>query len=140
MQLLKRTAPMSLLFAGVLFFTAPLIPRIVGRDFSEAVLALRWLCLIPLFRAVHFAMGESLLCSGRQSVRTVLQIIAAAFNLGVNLYLIPRFGWRGAAWSSLATDGGLALLAFVVVTRMRRLHAAHGPSADVPLVDSENLS
>ena len=35
---------------------------------------------------------------------------AAGFNFTVNLYLIPHYGWLGAAWSSLATDGLLAVL------------------------------
>jgi len=28
----------------------------------------------------------------------------------LNLYLIPHYGWLGAAWASVLTDGLLALL------------------------------
>jgi len=28
----------------------------------------------------------------------------------LNLFLIPAYGWHGAAWASLATDGGLCVV------------------------------
>jgi O-antigen/teichoic acid export membrane protein len=34
----------------------------------------------------------------------------AALNFVLNLWLIPAYGWIGAAWSSLASDGLLAVL------------------------------
>jgi O-antigen/teichoic acid export membrane protein len=44
----------------------------------------------------------------------ILQACAGFFNLCANLYLIPRYSWHGAAWSSLATDGGLALSSWIL--------------------------
>jgi O-antigen/teichoic acid export membrane protein len=34
----------------------------------------------------------------------------AAVNLGLNFWWIPVYGWIGAAWSSVASDGLLGLL------------------------------
>ena len=45
-----------------IFVLAPLIPFMVGRSFAEAVFALRWLCLIPVFRSVHSIAGSVLTC------------------------------------------------------------------------------
>lgn len=124
MRLLKRVLPLSAIVAVVLFFTAPLIPHIAGKGFSESVSALRWLCLIPVFRSIHIMIGIVLTGAGLQHYRTAAQIGAAAFNFGVNLWFIPHFGWRGAAWSSLMTDAGLCLLTwsvlFFVVLRHER--------------------
>jgi O-antigen/teichoic acid export membrane protein len=53
--------------------------------------------------------------AGYQSARLATQVVAALFNFALNLYLIPRYSWVGAAWASLATDGGLALLLWIVV-------------------------
>jgi O-antigen/teichoic acid export membrane protein len=94
---------------GVLLL-APLIPHIVGRDFSGAIIALRWLCWIPLLRGLHRATGGALTGSGRQNLRTGTQLVVAAVNLLLNLWWIPEYGWIGAAWSSVASDGLLALL------------------------------
>lgn len=106
-RLLRRAAPIGVAASVAVFLAAPLIPRILGPGFAESVAAARWLCLIPAFRGVHQMTGSALTGAGLQSYRTNAQLTAAALNFGLNLWLIPRFGWYGAAWSSLATDAAL---------------------------------
>jgi O-antigen/teichoic acid export membrane protein len=120
LKILARTGPLSLGAAVVMFFVAPVIPHVVGRGFADSVMALRWLCLIPLFRSFHISAGDALTGSGHQKIRLSTQAAAAAFNFLVNLYLIPRFGWLGAAWSSLATDGALGVLNWIVLLILER--------------------
>ena len=62
---------------------APLIPLLVGRGFAESVSALRWLCLIPVFRSIHGATGSVLTGAGLQRYRSVTQIMAAVGNFGI---------------------------------------------------------
>jgi O-antigen/teichoic acid export membrane protein len=100
----------SLAISVSLFLLAPAVPRLVGTSFSEGAVALRWLCLIPVFRAVHYITGSVLTSAGLQRYRTATQLTAALMNFGINLWLIPRYGWRGAAWASLLTDSALALM------------------------------
>jgi len=90
-----------------LFAAAPLIPHIVGNGFKDSVMALRWLCLLPTFRSIHQLTGSAITGLGFQRYRTAVQCVAAAMNFGLNLWLIPRYGWVGAAWASVATDGAL---------------------------------
>ena len=52
-RLLKRALPVSIVLSFAMFAAAPLIPRIVGQGFAESVPALRWLCLIPVFRSIQ---------------------------------------------------------------------------------------
>jgi O-antigen/teichoic acid export membrane protein len=118
-KILSRTSVMSGLIAVVLFCSAPLIPYILGRDFAESASALRWLCLIPLFRSFQLSAGDALTGAGYQGYRMSAQLIAAAFNFGVNLWLIPHYGWRGAAWSSLATDAALGVLCWLTLGYLR---------------------
>lgn len=106
-RLLKRAAPLGVLSAAAMFVAAPLIPHFVGHGFAESVAALRWLCLIPVFRSVHNMTGAALTGAGLQGYRTTAQMTAVGINVGLNLWLIPRFGWLGAAWSSLVTDAAL---------------------------------
>jgi O-antigen/teichoic acid export membrane protein len=109
-RLVKRTVPIATLSTVAMVVAAPIIPHLLGHGFDESVLALRWLCLLPVFRSLHSCAADALTGAGHQKLRLGNQTALASFNFGVNLYLIPHYGWRGAAWSSLATDGLLAVL------------------------------
>jgi O-antigen/teichoic acid export membrane protein len=113
-RLALKSAATSLLIgaamAAAVLLVSPLIPHLVGRDFSGVLVALRWLCFIPMLRGLHRATGSALTGSGHQNRRTAAQVIVAVVNLLLNLWWIPVYGWIGAAWSSLASDGLLAVL------------------------------
>jgi O-antigen/teichoic acid export membrane protein len=119
LRILKRTGPLALLFTAAMAFAAPVIPHFVGKSFSDSVLALRWLCLLPLFRSFQYSAGDALTGAGHQKLRLGVQAIAAVFNFVMNLVLIPRYGWLGAAWSSLATDGLLGISNWTVLLAVR---------------------
>jgi O-antigen/teichoic acid export membrane protein len=134
-RLLSRTSLMGLGAAGVMFVMAPVIPMVVGKGFLPSVTALRWLCLIPFLRSFHLAAGDALAGAGKQSIRLTCQMVAAGANVVLNLILIPRFSWRGAAWASLATDGMLGLFVWSVLlwmTRTRPSASALGESIIEP--------
>jgi O-antigen/teichoic acid export membrane protein len=114
-QLLKRTAGLGLLVSLGMFLCAPIIPHLVGNAYAESVSALRWLCLIPFFRCFHLSAGDAIAGAGHQKFRLVSQSIAATGNLLLNLYLVPRYSWHGAAWASLATDGSLGVMNWVAL-------------------------
>jgi O-antigen/teichoic acid export membrane protein len=120
LRILKRTAPLSLLMAVILWFTAPILPHLLGPSFAESTAALRWLCLLPLTRAFQWSAGDALTGAGLQRYRLGTQIVAAVLNLSMNLYLIPRHGWLGAAWASVATDGTLAAMNWAVLLTVRQ--------------------
>lgn len=106
--------------AGVaLFFGAGLLPVLFGPSFREAVVALRWLCVLPLLRVLHYAWGTTITASASQWNRTAVQAAAAALNLALCAWTIPRWSWQGAAVASLLTDGSLAVLSWVVLTHIR---------------------
>ena len=119
-RILKRTVPMGLLLAAVMFLAAPLMPCLVGAGFGESVTALRWLCLLPLFRSFQLSAGDAITGAGHQKFRLYSQAASASFNFGTNLYLVPHFGWQGAAWSSLATDGLLGILNWSILLAIPR--------------------
>ena len=119
-RLAKRAALLGIVMAICMFIAAPLIPIIIGEGFKDSVMALRWLCLIPVFRGVHQLTGSAITGMGFQRYRTVAQFSAAALNLGLNLWLIPRYGWVGAAWASVATDGALGVTNWSMLQYLRR--------------------
>jgi len=133
-RIIKRTAPLGLISAAVMLLLAPVIPHLVGKGFAQSVFALRWLCLLPFFRSFHLSAGDAITASGHQKLRLGSQAAAAAFNFGVNLYLIPRYSWRGAAWSSLATDGLLAIFNWSVLLWMSSAKAIQSKAVSEALL------
>jgi O-antigen/teichoic acid export membrane protein len=109
-RLWTRSFPFVAIAAVCMFLFAPVVPMIAGQGYVEVVSALRWLCLIPVFRSIHEISGSALTGAGLQRYRTGTQMVALAVNVGLNLWLIPAYGWHGAAWSSLATDGLLGMM------------------------------
>jgi O-antigen/teichoic acid export membrane protein len=110
----------GVVMGGLLFGLAPLVPVLLGADYAEAADALRWLSLLPLVSSVHYLFGDALMGSGRQQTRSMLQLLTVALNGGLNLFLIPAFGWRGAAVATLTAE---AVLAVTIVIALR-FHSA----------------
>jgi O-antigen/teichoic acid export membrane protein len=123
-KILKRTVLLGLAAALGCFLLAPVIPIFIGKGFRPSVSALRWLCLIPLFRSFHLCAGDAIAGVGQQKFRLVCQFIAAGFNISLNVYLIPRYSWLGAAIASLLTDGSLAVFTWSVLFWLRRRERA----------------
>lgn len=133
LNLAKRLSPIAGMYgiaAGIgLFISAPMVPYIIGEDYREVVNALRWLAPIPFFKAMQFFAADTLTGAGFQGLRSSIQVTAALLNFSLNLWLIPLYSWKGAAWSSLTSDSlrmlSLWLLVFVLyrqeVTRSKRL-------------------
>lgn len=122
-RLTKRTIIVTLLLAGCLYVLSPLIPLMVGNSFTESARAVRWLCLIPALRSLHQMSGSAVMGLGKQNYRTISQLVVAVFNLGLNVYWIPAYGWRGAAGSSLLSDALLAVFNWGLLISLCRRQA-----------------
>ena len=134
-SLLKRTLIPGVIAVAGMFLFAPILPHLVGNSYREAVSALRLLCLIPIFRCFSLSAGDALSGSGDQKFRLACQAAAAIGNGLLNLYLIPRYSWHGAAWASLLTDGMLGMMSWVALLYLAR-HA--GPSPRITAAEIEN--
>jgi O-antigen/teichoic acid export membrane protein len=119
-RLAKRAVLLGIVMAICMYIAAPLIPLVIGEGFRDSMTALRWLCLIPVFRGVHQLTGSAITGMGFQRYRTAAQFSAAALNLGLNIWLIPQYGWLGAAWASVATDGSLGLTNWGMLKYLQR--------------------
>jgi O-antigen/teichoic acid export membrane protein len=81
-----------------------IVPYILGPEYLATAAALRWLSVLPILKALHYFLSDALTSSGYQGVRTAVQAGVAIFNMLINLWIIPAYSWRGAAWSSIASD------------------------------------
>lgn len=120
----KRLLPLAGLYGvGVgiaLFFLAPVVPYILGSEYQDAIAALQWLAPLPLLKALHYFAADTLTGAGFQGVRSAMQAIVAVFNVLLNLWLIPAYSWRGAAYSSLASDAFLVIGLWLAVAFIYR--------------------
>jgi len=129
----RRLVPRPLVYSAAatigLILAAPLLPHILGTEYLRTTEALRWLSLLPLLKTCHYFAADALTGAGHQALRTLVQLVIAIFNVLINLWLIPLYSWRGAAWSSLASDGLLAIAlwscALVLRTRSAKAETSH---------------
>lgn len=121
--LLLRALAYASGICAILLISANLVPHVLGSDYAPTAEALRWLAVLPVFKSMHYFLSDTLTGSGYQAVRTSIQATVAVFNVLINLWLIPAYSWRGAAWSSIASDGlllcGVGLAVFILSRRSR---------------------
>ncbi len=94
---------------------APWIPLILGAEYQEAIAALLWLSPIPAIFAFQLLAADSLTGAGYQRSRSIIETSAAILNLGLNIWLIPLYSWKGAAWATLISDSSRMICLWIVV-------------------------
>lgn len=114
-KLFRWAMTYSVAAGAAMFLFAGFVPRILGPEYASTVEALRWLAPLPILKAIHCFLNDSLAGAGIHRSRTVAQVTIALLNIGLNLWLIPLYSWRGSAWASVASDGALGLLLLVVL-------------------------
>jgi len=114
------------IIAGTLFLAPDIIRIVSGDDFQESVLVLR--VLIFALGFIFFGHFFNMLLIVGNAQRKLMQapMIAAAFNILLNTFLITRYSYVGAAAASVATEIlVVSLTAFLV-----RRHIRYAPSLD----------
>lgn len=134
----KRLIP----FAGIygifasscLFLFAPVVPIVLGDEYVTSVNALRWLAPILFFKAFQYFAADTLTGAGYQNMRSMLQVGVAGFNIAANFWLIPRYSWKGAVWSSLISDGLLMIGLWCLVLFFNRQQIRHESTLSPQLI------
>jgi len=106
--LIMRALGYAVLVGVAILAGAGVVPYVLGSEFRLTVEALRWLAILPALKAVHFFLTDALAGAGYQGLRTLIHAGVGVFNILINLWIIPAYSWRGAAWSSIASDALLA--------------------------------
>ena len=147
---------LGMLFGLMIYFSAPLLVRFVlGHAFQDTVPALRVFALwIPLCALTTVAIFQLLLPNHLDKQFNIVNFSAAILGIVGALFLAPRFGAVGIAWSAVISQF-YTLVAFAVVLGRaglnpfassaaiaRKMPAAQadGPSQEVELLLHERLS
>lgn len=107
---------------------APLAPMLLGGSFRETQSAVAYLAPLVLIQGLGYLFGDALMGLGRQGLRSLLQAGAALLSFALNMALIPKFGWMGAAISALSCATLLSII-LVVVFRIKWLAEKSGAAA-----------
>jgi O-antigen/teichoic acid export membrane protein len=125
--LILRALAYASLIAITIIAGAGIVPYVLGGEYRMTVEALRWLAILPMLKVVHCFLSDALAGAGHMGWRTAIHVGVAVFNVLINLWIIPAYSWRGAAWSSIASD---SLLVFGMCTAVlvldRRAKDAQG--------------
>jgi O-antigen/teichoic acid export membrane protein len=122
------------LAAGIALLAEPIVAVVGGRDYlPDSAIALAILiCYLPL----SYTNGLTqyvLIAAGRQRLLTGAFVVALVFNVAANLVLIPRFGYVGAAWVTVASEVVLLvpfrMAAMTVAPGVSLLHEVRAPLA-----------
>ncbi len=107
---------------GAVLLTSDLLIAILGgRSFlPESAEALRILIWFAPLSYANALLQQALVSSRRQHFVTLAFLAALAFNVLANLAAVPAYGFRAAAWTTVATEAVLMLALAWPVTRTLR--------------------
>lgn len=102
-------------------------PLVLGRDFALTGDCIRIMAVVVVIRTLHVFPSDILTGADRQGLRTAIQMSVAVFNVAINLILIPRYSWTGAALATLGSEGLLAASMWVAVAMLSRREPVREP-------------
>ncbi len=100
-----------------LFLADGIVGVISGSGFSESVGVLKVLVFALAFIFFGNFFNTIMISANFQKKLMWIMGIAAIFNVFLNLLLIPRFSYLGAAWVSVLTEFIVVFLGFIFVKR-----------------------
>ena len=105
---------------SVLWIAAPLL-RFGRPEFVQSVVALRVLSIsLPFFFLSSLSMWV-LITMKKQGILVPIYAVSMIANIGLNLVLIPLWGYMAAAWVTVGSEAFVLLLTGYFVMRMFRL-------------------
>ena len=102
---------------GLYFLSARIIFFFYGEKYFGSVIALEIISLYLVIKFINFLLGTVLSSIDQQNKRMVGQGFTALVNIFLNLLLIPKIGYVGAAWSTLITEIFLFMIYYLYVSK-----------------------
>ena len=88
-----------------LFFSEEIIRLCFGSDFISASPLLNLLLFSIIFMAPNLILTQATLAIDREYFYAKISCVVALINIGLNLFLIPSMGAKGAAIGTIITEG-----------------------------------
>jgi O-antigen/teichoic acid export membrane protein len=106
------------------------IASVIGGGYAEVAEVIRYMAALVILQSVRTTLGNALTGANYQTYRTVIIIVAALGNIGLNLLLIPHFSWRGAMIATYISEAFLVIASWSVIQRKRGVEALARSASD----------
>ena len=107
---------------GVTILAEKIILLIYGEEFIPSVITLRILIWVAALMFITYLFGNVMGSIDKQSVIAKVSGINAVVNIGLNLILIPKYSYIGAAIATLATEAlGFTLYYFFIAKHLQKV-------------------
>ncbi|HSI21208.1 MAG TPA: flippase [Verrucomicrobiae bacterium] len=89
---------------GIVLFAPHIIAVLTRNYIPESALSLRIVAfaMIPLF--IGTLMAHALLATEKQKQLSIVELVAVILNIGLNVYLIPKYSYYGAGSATVITE------------------------------------
>jgi O-antigen/teichoic acid export membrane protein len=105
---------------GGFILAEPLTQLALGPQYAGAGTLFRWLMLTVVAGPLASYFGAQLIPSGRQNQNLISVVAGAVANIGLNLFLIPRFGAIAAALTTALSQAVVAVINYYFVRNLPR--------------------
>jgi O-antigen/teichoic acid export membrane protein len=107
------------IFIGIMgtLFAGPIISLVYGPQYSETALGFQYLIWLISFTLVSGHFMYILIAFNRQWLELLSASCGAVISVVLNLLLIPRYGFLGAAWTVLVAEAFVWALYYYFVRR-----------------------
>lgn len=105
------------LSAGIFAIAAQFIMKVYGADYADSIFPLRVLSISLIFGYLAIICASMLNAIGQQRKQTLLMTIALVASIACNLFLLPRYGINGAAFSALFSNLLMWAIGFAFVKK-----------------------
>jgi O-antigen/teichoic acid export membrane protein len=106
------------LVVGGIIVAAPLLEAVFGGGYTEGSAAFQYLILSIGLVFLYGAIHNIFLAVNRLKTEMTIFAAAAAFNIGLNILVVPRYGIVGAAFVTALAEGLTLILGLIVVNRI----------------------
>ena len=116
---------MGILAIVLVLIFSPLVIRLITQnrfvEFADSVLVLRILSLAVFLSYFNHLTGYTIVALGRQRLYLLVASSALIFNVLVNLVVIPRFSYYGAAVVTILTEALVLTITVVFIFRLMKI-------------------
>lgn len=103
---------------AVLWLCTPLIYKFIGTDFIDGKGLVLIVGLSFVLNGIYKMFANYLFYNERTLALSITTVLAAALNIGLNVWLIPTKGLVGAAYASLISLGAQMLVVAIIAIKM----------------------
>jgi O-antigen/teichoic acid export membrane protein len=108
-QAVRYQLIVALYFVLCFVLLSRIAPKLLGQDFVNTAKVLPIMAWILIPQTISITMGRALVATGNQARLMGATGLALLVNVGLNLALIPRYGYLGAAAAGAASEIAVAL-------------------------------